>query len=94
MVLLMSMSANHDTTALAGADQFDIARATPDGWHLLTFGGGIHYCLGASLARMELTEALAELSSRWPTIALDGEPVTHPAGSPIFGYARLPVRWD
>jgi cytochrome P450 len=93
VVVLMSMSANHDTVALPGADRFDITRETPDGWHLLTFGGGIHYCLGANLARLELTEALAELSSRFATLSLDGDAVLHPPGSPITGYASLPIRF-
>jgi cytochrome P450 len=91
-VVLMSMSANHDTTVLPDADRFDITRATPDGWHLLTFGGGIHYCLGANLARLELTEALAELSSRFETLALSGTAELHP-NSPIMGYEHLPIRW-
>lgn len=94
IVVLMSMSANHDTAVMADADVFDIARETPAGWHLLTFGGGIHYCLGASLARLELTEALAELSSRLPALRLAGEAVTNPAGSVIAGYTTLPVAWD
>jgi cytochrome P450 len=93
VVVLMSMSANHDTAALPGADRFDITREAPEGWHLLTFGGGIHYCLGANLARLELTEALAELSARFPTLSLDGEAVRHPPGSPIGGYSSLPIRW-
>jgi cytochrome P450 len=92
IVVLMSMSANHDTAALPGGDRFDIERETPEGWHLLTFGGGIHYCLGANLARLELTEALAEMSARFTTLALDGDPVQHPPGSPIFGYSSLPIR--
>jgi cytochrome P450 len=93
ITVLMSMSANHDTSVLPDADRFDITRQTPDGWHLLTFGGGIHYCLGANLARLELTEALAELSSRFPTLRLDGEAIQHPSGSPIFGYSSLPITW-
>ena len=40
----------------------------------LTFGAGIHYCLGANLARAELQEALAFLPARMPGLALDGEP--------------------
>lgn len=92
-VLLMSMSANHDTSVLPGGDRFDITREAPEGWHLLTFGGGVHYCLGANLARLELTEALAELSARFETLAFAGEPELHPVGSPIRGYAHLPVRW-
>jgi cytochrome P450 len=94
IVVLMSMSANHDTMALPGADRFDIERTTPEGWHLLTFGGGIHYCLGASLARLELTEALAELSTRFPTLRLTGDAVPHLPGSPIFGYSSLPISWS
>jgi cytochrome P450 len=93
IVVLMSMSANHDTTTLANADQFNIAREVPDGWHLLTFGGGIHYCLGASLARLELTEALAELSQRFATLELAGPPTRNPPGSIIAGYAALPISW-
>jgi cytochrome P450 len=93
IVLLMSMSANHDTTVLPDADRFDITRETPAGWHLLTFGGGIHYCLGANLARLELTEALAELSARLPHLRLDGDAVPTPMGSPLFGYTSLPISW-
>jgi cytochrome P450 len=93
IVVLMSMSANHDTNALPGADVFDIARDTPAGWHLLTFGGGIHYCLGASLARLELTEALAELASRLPALQLAGDPVANAPGSVIAGYTSLPISW-
>lgn len=94
LVVLMSMSANHDPAALPGADRFDIQRSIPEGWHLLTFGGGIHYCLGANLARLELTEALAELSARLPLLRLDGPAVTNPPGSIIQGYTSLPIRWD
>ena len=93
VVVLMSMSANHDTSALPDADVFDIARETPAGWHLLTFGGGIHYCLGANLARLELTEALAELSSRLPELRLAGDAVPNPPGSVIAGYSSLPISW-
>ena len=93
VVVLMSMSANHDTSVMADADRFDIEREIPDGWHLLTFGGGIHYCLGANLARLELTEALAELAERCDTLTLAGVPVMNPQGSVIQGYASLPISW-
>ena len=94
VVVLMSMSANHDTAALPGADRLDIERTVPEGWHLLTFGGGIHYCLGANLARLELTEAIAELSARLPNLRLDGPAIMNPPGSIIQGYSSLPIRWD
>ena len=89
----MSLSANHDESVLPGADRFDVTRESPDGWQLLTFGGGIHYCLGANLARLELIEALAELTVRFETLRLDGEPVPNPPGSVIVGYQSLPIAW-
>jgi cytochrome P450 len=92
-VLLMSLSANHDESVLPGADRFDVTRESPNGWQLLTFGGGIHYCLGANLARLELTEALAELTSRFATLHLDGAPQPNPPGSIILGYQSLPIAW-
>jgi cytochrome P450 len=59
----------------------------------LTFGAGIHYCLGANLARAELQEALAYLPQRMRGLQLDGEPEF---GSPngIYGLERLPLRFD
>lgn len=93
VVLLHSLSANHDETVLAGADRFDITREAPAGWQLLTFGGGIHYCLGANLARLELIEALAEMSARFEQLRLDGEPIRNPIGSVINGYQHLPIAW-
>jgi len=93
IVVLMSMSANHDGTVLPHADVFDITREVPAGWHLLTFGGGIHHCLGANLARLELTESLAEMSSQFATLSLAGTAVLNPPGSVIQGYAALPVSW-
>ena len=72
-----------------GPDRFDItvdrgrARA-------LTFGAGVHYCLGANLARLELEEALAFLSRRMHELELDGEP-EYEGVSGIYGLARLPI---
>ena len=91
-VALSSASANHDSDVLDGSDRFDITRGYPESWHLLTFGGGIHYCLGASLARLELTEALAVFVERFETLRLDGEPEVLPAGG-LFGYRSLPISW-
>ena len=93
VVMLMSQSANHDTVTMPGADRFDVTRDAPSGWHLLTFGGGLHHCLGAALARLELQEALGVLSSRFATLAADGPAVAHPIGSTIAGYTSLPIRW-
>ncbi|MFL5852597.1 MAG: cytochrome P450 [Solirubrobacteraceae bacterium] len=58
----------------------------------LTFGAGIHYCLGANLARAELQEALAFLAPRMPGLELGGEPEFGSVHG-VYGLDRLPVRW-
>jgi cytochrome P450 len=58
----------------------------------LTFGAGIHYCLGANLARAELQEALAFLPARMPGLELDGQPELGSIHG-IYGLERLPLRW-
>jgi len=56
----------------------------------LSFGGGIHYCLGAPLARLEAQIAFPALLSRFPRLALTGAPVSR-AGIVLRGHASLPV---
>jgi cytochrome P450 len=57
-----------------------------------TFGAGIHYCLGANLARAELQEGLAFLASRIERVELDGEPV-YGGVTGIYGLDALPIRF-
>lgn len=90
IVLLALGAANHDQR-FAAPDAFDIERRTPG--HL-SFGHGIHFCLGAALARMEAQVALGRLVARFPDIAL-----AVPAGRlrwrpsvVMHGLAGLPVR--
>src|SRR5664279_2316817 len=79
---------DEDAAGRGGADSFDItsdrgrARA-------LTFGAGVHYCLGANLARAELQEGLAFLARRVVGLELDGEPIFESV-SGIYGLAALP----
>jgi cytochrome P450 len=54
--------ANRDPTVYADPERFDITREEPPA--ILTFGGGVHYCLGANLAKLELAEALKILAVR------------------------------
>ncbi len=70
---------------------FDI-EAPRDGARLLTFGAGMHYCLGANLARAELEEALSFLAPRMPELELAGE-VEYESIMGVYGLAALPVRW-
>jgi cytochrome P450 len=72
-------------------DDFDIT-ADRSGARPLTFGAGVHYCLGANLARVELQEALAYLPSRMPELTLDGDPV-YESIMGIYGLAELPIRF-
>ena len=59
----------------------------------MTFGSGIHFCLGAALARAELQEALPLLARRMPDLALDGPIEWKPRTFGIWGPARLPLRF-
>lgn len=85
-------AANRDPATFEVADTFDITRqgSAPQ----LTFGSGIHHCLGAALARAELAEALAVLARAMPNLALDGPVDWKPAAFGIWGPARLPLRFD
>jgi len=83
-------TANFDPAVFEQPEVFDITRE-PAGQPQLTFGSGIHYCLGAALARAELQEALPILARRMPDLALDGTPTWKPNAVGIFGPEHLPV---
>ncbi|MCI0384157.1 cytochrome P450 [Streptomyces sp. CNQ085] len=70
MVHLMIGAANHDPAHCPDPDTFDIRRKAAH----LSFSGGIHYCLGAPLARLEATTLLTALLERFPTLVLAREP--------------------
>jgi cytochrome P450 len=86
-------TANRDPSVFPDPDRFDITRE-PVGQPQLTFGSGIHYCLGASLARAELQEALPLLAQRLPGLRLDGEVRYKSALAGIFGPTDLPIAFD
>ena len=90
-IVMTSMAmANRDTSVFADAGTFDIMRE-PSGQPQLTFGSGIHFCLGAALARAELQEALPILARRMPDLAVDGAIEWKPSATAIFGPTHLPV---
>jgi len=87
-----SLSAsNRDDAVFAEPDTFDIT-VERDAAHL-TFGWGIHHCLGAALARVELQEGLSVLSQRLPNLVLDGVVEWKPATFGIWGPVSLPLRF-
>jgi len=88
-VALLLGAANRDPARFADPDAFDPART--DGAHV-TLGGGIHYCVGAQLAKLELGIALGALFERLPAIRLDGEPRCRDSYH-FHGLEALRVRW-
>ncbi len=87
IVLVSAWHANRDGF---GEDRFDIVAERPRA-RALTFGAGVHYCVGANLARAEIEEAVAFLAERVDTLELDGTPeFGTPSG--IYGLERLPLK--
>jgi cytochrome P450 len=92
-LLLVSLaSANHDPALSPDPGRLDLTRKPSS--HL-AFGHGIHYCLGAPLARLEMTVALPALLSRFPDLdlAVAPEAVEYKAGTVVHGVKALPVTW-
>jgi cytochrome P450 len=89
---IVLVSAWHAHRAGSATDEFDIT-AERGRDRLLTFGAGIHYCVGANLARAEMQEALVFLAEHVASLALDGEPeFGTPSG--IYGLERLPLKLE
>lgn len=74
---LLFGAANRDPRAFAEPDRFDVGRANAD--RHIGFGGGIHVCIGAPLARLELEAGLRTLVALCPRLELVGEPLRNPA---------------
>lgn len=85
--------ANRDGDVFREPQVFDITAQKSD-QPQLTFGSGIHYCLGQALARAELQEALPLLAQRMPNVRLDGPTEWKPEGVGIFGPAHMPITFD
>lgn len=89
-VLLSYPSANRDEEVFADPFRFDVGRSPNK--HL-AFGFGVHYCLGAMLARMELKALFSELVPRLAWAELDGEPALMQTLF-VGGLKRLPIRYE
>jgi cytochrome P450 len=91
LVAANTASANQDPDVYEDPERLDITRQGPA--PILNFGGGVHYCLGAHLARLELTEALRVITQRLPNPRQTGpSPWTDMAG--ITGPLSLPLEFD
>lgn len=89
VVMVCSFTGNRDGAA---ATDFDITAAR-SGSRLMTFGAGIHFCVGSNLARAELEEALWFLAPRLHDLRMDGEPVFGTIQG-IYTLESLPISWD
>ncbi|WP_105970041.1 cytochrome P450 family protein [Streptomyces geranii] len=89
-VMIGLTAADRDGTRYPSPDRFDIHRDTRG--HL-AFGHGLHYCLGAPLARLEARTAIRTLLHRAPALTLAGPPGDWLPGMLMRGVRSLPVRW-
>lgn len=83
-------AANRDPAAFEDPDRFDISRQPNP--HL-SFGSGIHYCLGATLARVEGQEVFRALAERLPGLELEDAPLEYSPSIQFRSLQSLPVRW-
>jgi cytochrome P450 len=88
--LWIMLGVAHHESAVYGDTQFNIQAERPA---QLSFGHGLHFCLGAQLSRAEMQEALPILARRLPGLALAGEPVRRPLLAGFVGPEALPVRF-
>jgi cytochrome P450 len=86
-VLLLTASANRDEREFRDPDRFDIDRSVSTA---LGFGYGVHFCLGASLARLESRVALEEFAGRFPHYRIDESRCVRVHMSNVHGYESVP----
>jgi cytochrome P450 len=86
-MLLLNASANRDESQFPDPDRFDIHRRASH----LSFGQGLHFCLGSALARLEARVAFEEVLKRWPDWEVDYANAERAHTASVRGWARLPV---
>jgi cytochrome P450 len=87
-VALLTGAANRDERAFANPDAIDVERVIA---RHVAFGYGIHFCLGAALARLETKVALEETFKRFPTWSIDYDRCEMVHTSTVRGYAKVPM---
>jgi cytochrome P450 len=88
VMVLLNGSANRDDRQFEDADRFDIQREIS---HHLSFGYGIHFCLGAALARLEGRVAIDEVLNRFPEWSIDWDGAVQAHTPTVRGWEKLPV---
>jgi cytochrome P450 len=88
VMVLLTAAGNRDERHFPDPDRFDIHRTID---HHLSFGYGIHFCLGAALARLEGRVALDEVLTRFPEWEVDWERAEQAHTSTVRGWEKLPV---
>jgi cytochrome P450 len=88
VMLLLTAAANRDDRKFEHPDRFDVRRTID---HHVTFGYGLHFCMGAALARLEGRVALEEVLARFPNWDVDEAAVERVHTSTVRGWHRLPV---
>ena len=93
LVIPLYSTANRDRSVFTDPDRLDVTR---DAASHLAFGAGVHHCLGAQLARVELQEAFRGLIGRLPglRLAVPASDLEYKPGMAIHSLRELPVRWD
>ena len=89
-VALLVGAANRDERAFDRPDEYDVTRETANS---LAFGNGTHFCLGASLARLEARISLEETLARLPDFEIELDGVERVHSSNVRGFAHLPLRF-
>jgi cytochrome P450 len=87
-MVILNGSANRDDRRYGDGDRFDVHR---EAGHHLSFGYGLHFCLGAALARLEGRVALDEVLNRWPEWDVDWSNAKQAHTPTVRGWERLPV---
>ena len=91
LVMANMAAANRDPAVYPDPDRFDTTRNGPA--VMLTFGGGVHYCLGTHLARLELAEALTVITRRMSNPRCNGPAPWKPLTG-MSGPTTLPINFD
>ncbi|MEW5810436.1 MAG: cytochrome P450 [Actinomycetota bacterium] len=87
VMLLLNGSANRDERRYRDADTFDIHRGATH----LSFGHGLHFCLGSALARMQARVVMEEVLKRWPDWDIDYDAAVRAHTSSVRGWSKMPV---